>query len=113
MAISNANADVTEVNADVTEQPAATLQFHTDLLEFSETAIGDSTSGELILTHTGSKAAGAVVLESLFLDELDEKSFSSNFRGPVSIFPGESYAIEIEFSPIKSGKTVGLSLIHI
>lgn len=84
-----------------------TLVADSNLVEFGSVNIGESVSRELILTHNGNALSKALTINSLFLDELDEKSFSSSFRGPVTVFPGESYAIEISFKPRDSARTVG------
>lgn len=90
----------------------ATLLPHSDTIEFSEQEPGVTASRQIVLTHTGDAASAALEIQSIFLDELDEKSFRSNFRGPAIVFPGDSYTIEIEFTPRKTGKTVGSLFIN-
>ena len=76
-------------------------------LDFGIVDAGETVSRHLVLTHNGDASSQPLTINSIFLDELDEKSFSSSFRGPATVFPGESYTIEISFSAPDSEKTVG------
>ncbi len=84
-----------------------TLVPNKQTLDFGNLDEAETVSRELVLTHNGDAASKPLTINSIFLDELDEKSFSSSFRGPVTVFPNESYTIEISFSPQNAGKTVG------
>ena len=91
----------------------AQLSISQDSIDFGRWMPGDNFTRKLSLTNRGSDGAAAVTISNLFLDELDEKSFSTNFKGPVEIAAGETLAIEISYSPVTPGKTTGfLFLTH-
>jgi len=101
----NASADAAEL-----QDPApavADLLPDNDTIRFGTIENGALGQRTLILEHTGTSDSEPLVINSVFLDELDEKSFSTDFRGPIKVFPGERYEIDIVFKPGKSGLTVG------
>jgi len=92
---------------------SATLTLSQDNFEFGKWLPGETFSRKLLLTNRGSADAGTITVSNLFLDELDEKSYSTNFKGPADIAAGETLSIEISYSPVTPGITTGfLFLTH-
>lgn len=71
------------------------------------TLINRSNSSGTGLADNGAEFARSITIKSVFLDELDEKNYSTDFSEPRTLYPGESLGITINFHPQRNGKAPG------
>ncbi|MBX2838157.1 MAG: thrombospondin type 3 repeat-containing protein, partial [Gammaproteobacteria bacterium] len=91
----------------------AQLTSNTTELNFGVVEPGEKASRRFVYTHNGGEESGNITLLSTWLNEKDALQFSTEFRGPVELAPGDSIAIEVNYQPIGPGKSVGaLYLSH-
>ena len=67
----------------------------------------------LVVTNSGLNDGDTIRLYSIWLSEPDAIHFSTDFVGPVDVEPGDSYSIEVTYSPRHADSHVGsLYLSH-
>ena len=76
-------------------------------IEFDPQQMGQMATRRFVLTNTGMDQGAPITLFSIYLDEQDSLSFSTDFNGPATVKSGESIAIEVSFSPAQIGEITG------
>ncbi len=80
-------------------------------VNFGDVEVGESASGEVTLSNTGSQKD--IVVEAASLSGADADAFGHDFAGPVTLAPGQSTALGVTFSPLGGGpKSAALEVVH-
>lgn len=89
-----------------------TLRLSADEINFGQVKPGEAESAIITLTHAGSKASGTLVVDNLFLDELDSQRYSTNTSGPIKLSPGRSFDLVVGFEPNEFGLLPGRLILN-
>lgn len=82
-------------------------------IDFGSIAPGEAESAILVFTNVGAPESGNIVINNLFLDELDSKYYSLSTNASIKLAPSESFELVIGFEPRKLGAMPGrLTVSH-
>ena len=99
------------VQADGGQLNTAVLTSSVAGIEFGRVVIGGAEKRRFVLTNSGLNKSQSITLFSIYLNEPDALVFSTDFVGPVELPAGESYAVEVTYSPQESGESIGALFI--
>ncbi|MEE9322712.1 MAG: kelch repeat-containing protein [Granulosicoccus sp.] len=97
---------VVPASADAGSSGAATLVSSVNELEFGQVALGYVGVHQLVLTNAAMNGE-TITLHSAYLNETTALRFSTDFVGPVALSPGESYSIDVRYSPRRVERALG------
>ncbi|MFK8080599.1 MAG: malectin domain-containing carbohydrate-binding protein [Granulosicoccus sp.] len=82
-------------------------------IDFGGVAPGEAQSAIVVLTNNGAPGAGSIVIDNLFLDELDSQFYTLSTNAPITLAPSESLDLVVGFEPDKLGLLPGrLTVSH-
>jgi hypothetical protein len=93
------------VSSSVLETPSLTS--NVTGVDFENIYVGQSTSKQFVLTNSALDDENIIRIEAVYLNEIDERLFKTNFIGPVVLKGGASHAINVSFKPSTVGQTIG------
>lgn len=90
----------------------ADLEIGVDQVNFGQVKPGEAASAIVVLTHTGTPDSGPIVIDNLFLDELDSLHYTLNTSGPLTLAPSASFDLLVGFEPTESGSFPGRLIVN-
>ncbi len=93
-------------------QGTASLALSSTELNFGRVEHGEAESAIVTLSHIGPTGSGAIVIDNLFLDELDSLHYSLNTTGPIELAPSESFDLLVGFEPANFGALPGRLILN-
>ncbi len=75
------------------------LQLSTDSLNFGHVKPGNISQETVNLHHVGDSGTDPIEIIGISTDELDSQYFSTDFSGPITLYPGESFPLTVYYAP--------------